>query len=490
MHRFALLARVLNRLSLIRLASLVLAITLVIPLRGCDSHKTSAVQVELWTLALRPWFDDYMLGQLAAFEKANPGIKVRWVDVAYEALERKLIASAAAGRAPDVVNMADLNFARFAAQGAFLDLADHLPSHDGSADERYLPGALSLCRINGRLLGLPWYLTPHVRIVNEELLGKIAGPDGRPMTADTMPGDWRSLASLAREFHAKTGAYLFSQPLGEESQLPIMLLADGIPPLRDEVVEGQAGQRTTRLRSDLTNPKVEEYLSLFVQLFRDGAMPRDACTKGHAHLMEMYQEGRVAVISSGPNFLRRIGDVAPAIFAHTAVRGGMVGRLNRCHVPVMLLNVTSTSRHPKEAAALAWWLTGPAAQLEFCKQVAIMPSSAESLKDQYFSPPPPVGALTPDAKLIEARRVSAQILPTGVAFTAAIETWPDLRRVFDDEMKHVLLDGADLSASLRKIDREWNRLLDEAAPATMSSVPTPAPAPPASQGLHGQGTQP
>jgi len=103
------------------------------------------VRLQFWTLALRPWFDEYVTHQIEGFEAAHPGVEVEWVDVPYDALERKLIASAAAGQAPDVVNMSDMNFARFVSLGAFRDIRADVP---GDPDARYLPNALALCRFS------------------------------------------------------------------------------------------------------------------------------------------------------------------------------------------------------------------------------------------------------------------------------------------------------------------------------------------------------
>jgi len=325
---------------------------------GCGMEDGGTqTRLELWTLALRPRFTKYMEGQIAAFERAHAGVRVDWVDVPYDALERKLIAAAAAGRAPDVVNMADLNFARFAALGAFADITEKTP---GSARERYVPGALGMCLIGGRVMALPWYVNPQARIVNAELLER-GGLD-----AATLAGDWRGLIAQAPEFKRRTGEYLFSQPLGEESQIPIMMLGEGLVPLREE---------GGRLVADLMREEIVEYVRRWVGAYREGWLPREAATKGHAHLTELYQEGRLAVINTGPNFVERIRDVSPRVFGRTMVLRGAVGELGRVHMPVMVLAVVSQSRQMELAAKLAWHLTGPEAELALSKMVAVMPSA-------------------------------------------------------------------------------------------------------------------
>lgn len=431
-----------------------------------DREPKGTIELEFWTIALAK-FDGYIRGQLAAFEAAHPGVKVRWVDVPYTVLERKLISAAAAGRAPDVVNMSDVNYARFAALGAFVDLNPLVPT-DQTPEERYLPGALFLCKLYSSpsprkpLLALPWYVNPQASIINTELL------QAGGITLDTLPRDWRGVLALASDFKERTGKFLISQPLGEESQLPVMLLGEGLVPLKVR----DPADPAKGLEADLTRRDVRDYIALWVDAFRRGDLPRAAATQGHSHLLDLYQEQSIAVISTGPNFLKNVRDVSPKVFASSTVREDIRGSLGRAHMPIMVLSVTSQSRHPTQAAALAWWMTGPEAQLEFCKLVAIMPSTTASSNDAYFRPTQAEMSGT-DGVLARARRVVADSLPTAVGFTAALETWPDLRRSFEEAIKRVLVDNADLDETLRHLNDEWNRILREAPPATMDAVPRP-----------------
>jgi ABC-type glycerol-3-phosphate transport system substrate-binding protein len=422
-------------------------------LTGCAPGTRQPGKISLWTLALKPHFNEYISGQLDGFTAANPGTTVEWVDVAYDALERKLIASAAAGQAPDVVNMADLNFARFASLGAFADISSYTP---GQPRDEYLPGALDLCYVNGQLQALPWYVNPQTKIINEKVI------EAGGLTVQSLPASWGGLIAAAPAFKDATGNFLFSQPLGEESQLPIMMLAEGHVPFREE-----AG----RLVAALDTPAIRAYLQRWVDLFQAGGLPREAATTGHAHLLELYQNSRIGVISTGPNFLGRIRDTAPQVFATTTVREGALGALGRVHMPVMVLAVTRQSREPALATKLAWWLTSAAAQTEFCKRAPIMSSHKDSLKDPFFARTAPQRG--EDATLLLGRRIAGATLPGAVAFTASLETWPNLRRTFEDGIKTVLLDRAPLAGVLVSIQNNWNTLLAEAAPATLASVPSP-----------------
>ena len=422
-----------------------------------EPAETEGVEIELWTLALRPRFTTYIEDVIGTFEQAHPGVKVRWVDVPFDALSRKLIAAAAAGQAPDVVNISDLQYARFASLGATRDLTPLLNFDPTSV---YLEGALAPAQIDGKLGALPWYLSTQVRFINTQLL-KAGGLD-----ADSVGSDWAGLMTQARAYYQETGGFYFSVPLAVESELPVMLIADGKPPFTES--DG-------RLRADLTRGEVVSFVQAWVDLYREGILPREAATAGHAHVVELYQNGQIAVAVTGANFLSRIASSAPDIFEATAVRPTATGELNRSHIAVMFLSVTSTSKHPQEAAALAAWLTNPQNQLAFCQLVNILPSTPGVLDDSLFDAPTAEHG-TAETKIAAARSISARSLRSAVAFTPALGTWPDLRRSFDEGIKSALLDGRDVQETLKDIEAEWNQILDAAIPATLDAVPQPGPA--------------
>ena len=430
----------------------------------------AAVTLELWTLSLRPTFTDYIERTIEGFESEHPGVEVVWVDVPFGAVERKLVAAAAAGRAPDVINMSDLMFARFAGARAFAALDGVLP---GDAAGRYHAGALDVGRIGGELYALPWYLTTQTMIVNTDLL------EAGGLTLETVATDWPGLREQAIDFAEPGERSLFTQPLGQDSQLLMMLLADGLPPFAEDA--GGA------LRADLTRGEVVDFIRGWVEVYRSGALPRAAATNGFEHLIEVYQNERVAVLNTGANFLGRVRGVSQRVYDSSAVLPPITGSLGRAHIAVMSLSVSAQSEHPELASALAWHLTSPEAQLDFCRLATILPSTPASLSDPFFAGATPGELESGDAKVAEARAVVARALPGAVAFTPAMEAWPEMRRVFEDGIKRVLLAPADapgdlLESQLASIESRWNGLIDAmntarvatgGRAATMDAIPTP-----------------
>lgn len=432
---------------------------------GCSGEDDAApITLELWTLALRPTFTDYMTDLCERFEEAHAeadggrGVQVVWVDVPFNAVNRKLVAASAAGRGPDVMNLSDRDFARVAALGGLAGLDDLLPA---STTQLYLPGASRVLVMDGQTRALPWYLTTSVRLCNADLLATGG------LSPDSVADDWAGLREQARRYHEQTGRFLISLPLGESSELPTMVLGEGLTPFR-ETSEG--------LRADLTRPEVVAMVSAWVELYRDGALPRSAATRDHAAITELYQNGQLAVAQTGANMLRRIRDANPAVFADTAVRSAITGGLGRSHVAVMVLGVSSRSEHPALAAQLAAWVTSSENQTELARQSGVLPSTPASLNDPFFAPPDSLQHDSADRMIAYARSISAEALPEAVAFTPAMPAWPDLRRTFSEGLKRALLDGEAVPDTLADIGREWDAILASHRPVNEEVLPPTEPA--------------
>ena len=117
---------------------------------------------------------------IPAFEKANPGIEVEYLDVPYDDLLQKLTTSAAGDELPDLVR-ADLGWVpRFAELGVLVPLSQEMDDFDKLAD-RTFPGVLSTNLWEGDYYGLPLDTNTRVLISNPAGL-EAAGLTAPPST--------------------------------------------------------------------------------------------------------------------------------------------------------------------------------------------------------------------------------------------------------------------------------------------------------------------
>ena len=154
-------------------------------LAACGRGGSPADGLNLWTLQLAPKFNPYFDDVLTAWRQQQPKWPVRWTDLPWGSVERKLLAAVYARTAPDVVNLNPPFAANLASKGGLSDLTPLLPS---GAAERYLPSVWQACRDpEAGQIAIPWYLTVRLSLVNRRLLEE-AGLDSPPTRWEAVPG--------------------------------------------------------------------------------------------------------------------------------------------------------------------------------------------------------------------------------------------------------------------------------------------------------------
>jgi multiple sugar transport system substrate-binding protein len=137
---------------------------------------------------------------IPAFEKANPGITVKYTDIAYNSLLQKLTTSAAGGQLPDLVR-SDIGWVpEFAQDGVFDPLSTDMSDYKSLAAKDY-PGNVATNLYNGKYYGLPLDTNTRVLITSHAALDK-AGVSAPPKT-------FAQLASMADKLKG-TGVALFA----------------------------------------------------------------------------------------------------------------------------------------------------------------------------------------------------------------------------------------------------------------------------------------
>lgn len=131
---------------------------------------------------------------IPAFEAANPGITVKYVDVAYDSLLQKLTTSAAGDQLPDLVR-ADLGWVpKFADLGVLVPLSSTMSDFKTLSAATY-KGSLSTNFYKGKYYGLPLDTNTRVLISNQKALAAA----GRT----TPPKTWADLAAMAVKLKGK-----------------------------------------------------------------------------------------------------------------------------------------------------------------------------------------------------------------------------------------------------------------------------------------------
>lgn len=196
-------------------ALLAAATAVAVALTGCSSSKNSSsggtaakpVTLTFWGTygngGNKTQTDALSQSIIPAFEKANPNIKINYVDIPYDSMLQKLTTSAAGGELPDLVR-SDIGWVpKLAALHVFAQLDGKMAGFDKLSADNY-PGSLATNKYNGHYYGLPLDTNTRVLISNPAAL-QSAGISSPPATFDDLKADAPKLAAKKISVFADSG---------------------------------------------------------------------------------------------------------------------------------------------------------------------------------------------------------------------------------------------------------------------------------------------
>jgi putative chitobiose transport system substrate-binding protein len=396
-----------------------------------DSPTKETREIEFWTMQLQPQFTNYFNGAIAQFEAENPEVKVRWVDIPWSAMESKILASVSAKTAPDVVNLNPDFAALLAERNAWLELDDLVTESEKSL---YLPKIWQASQLDNKTFGIPWYLTTQITIYNTALFQE-AGIEEPPAT-------YAELAEVAKTIKEKTGKYAFFVTfLPEDSSQVLESFVQMGVQLVDE--EGKAAFNT---------PQGKAVFQYWVELYKNGMLPREVLTQGHQRGIQLYQAGETAMLFSGPEFIGAIAQNAPTIAKVSQPAAQITGDTGKKSVAVMNLVIPRQTDVPELALKFALFVTGDGNQLAFAKEANILPSTVAALEDSYFK------NLPEDATQSDrARIVSAAQMAQGEVLIPVIQDFKDLKDAIYDNLQAAMLGDKTVDKAVADAALQWNQ---------------------------------
>jgi putative chitobiose transport system substrate-binding protein len=393
------------------------------------SASTGGQKIVFWTMQLKPTFDDYMAGLIKDFSKQNPQIAVEWVDVPWADMENKILTSVSAGTAPDVVNLNPQFATKLAEKNALVDMGKTLPKEQQAL---YFPSIWKSNQLGDAVFGLPWYVGTNITVYNRKLFEK-AG-------IKQAPKNYQELAAASEQLKAKTGKYAFLLTMDGGLVLESMVQM-GMPLLG---ADGKAA---------FNNPAGKAAFEYWVNLFKKKVIPREILTEGHRKAVELYQAGELAMLLTGPEFIKAIKLNAPDIAKISDVSTQIVGPNGKISASAMNVVVPSSSKNLDSANKFALFLTNAANQLSFSKVANQLPSTVQSAKDPYFT----AKSSSSDAET-KARVLSASQLAQAEVLVPPVKNVDKLQKFIYDELQQAMLGEKTTDKAMASATEQWNAL--------------------------------
>lgn len=431
-----------KKLSLKKRWSLYLFIGIILSgLFSCNSNTDqNSNQLEFWTMQLKPQFTRYFDNLNTSFEAENEGIKLRWLDIPWSAMENKILTSISAKTAPDVVNLNPKFASQLATRNAWLNL-NEVVTPDVKAT--YLPkiwqaSTIEVCQANNcsnSTFGIPWYLTTTITIYNQKLLAA-AG-------IDQPPQNYQELATVAQEIKSKTGKYAF--------------FISFVPNDSGDVLESLAQMGVTLVdesgKAAFNTPEGKAAFQYWVDLYQQKLLPPEVLTQGHRHGIELYQAGETALLASGAEFIEGITNNAPTIAEVSAAAPQITGKTGKKNVAVMNLVIPRDSDKSEQAVEYALYVTNTKNQLAFAQESNVLPSTVEAV-EQYIDN---IEQQDKATLIDQAKKVSAMQLQDAEILIPVRKDIQILQKAIYENLQAAMLDEKTVEQSVKDAADEWNR---------------------------------
>jgi arabinogalactan oligomer/maltooligosaccharide transport system substrate-binding protein len=215
---------------------------------------------------------------VADFEKANPKIKVKYVDVPFDQAQNKFDTAAGSKGAPDVLRSEVGWTPAFAKKGYFLPL----DGTEALADkDKFQSSLIQQAQYEGKTYGVP-IVTDTLALVYNKALFQKAGITEAPKTWDELKSD----AAKVKDKAGVDGYWGSTQAYYAQS----FLYGEGT-----DTVDASAKKIT--VNSDAAKKAYGTWLSLFSG---KGLHKADTTADAYAHIQDAFVNGKVAAIIQGP----------------------------------------------------------------------------------------------------------------------------------------------------------------------------------------------
>lgn len=380
---------------------------------GCTTKTDNRIELEFWTLQLND-FTPYIEQKIVMYEKNNPNIKIKWIDIPFSEGEKRTLSAVMSDNVPDLVNL-NPSFA------STLESKQVLTTINRNLENIYVQPALNLCRQGKGYYAIPWYVTSSVTIYNKEIL--------KQARYKNPPANYENIVSFSQKIKQKTGKYSFMPNLAEDGKMLKILAKQGVD-----------------LKDFFDSPKTVENYEIFRELYQKNLIPKGSINQTHRDSLEKYMSGDTAFLEAGANFLKTIEQNAPEVYKKTDVASQMNLQNGIIDISLMNLVIPLKSKHPQEAIDFALFMTNDANQLEFCKLAPVLPSSKKALEDDFFA--------QENTLIDKGRKISANQLKNAKNSSKIYANQKQINEVVDYATQSILLNKKSIKNALKKAQRD------------------------------------
>ncbi|MGW5123544.1 sugar ABC transporter substrate-binding protein [Streptomyces sp. NPDC004069] len=363
------------------------------------------------------------LGDVAKeYQTSHSNIDIKVTPVGWDVAHQKLVAAAAAGKLPDVMQMGGTYLGEFADMGA-LEPVDTGTFHQ----DDFFPAAWQQGVYDGKAYGVPWYVDTRVLYYRTDLAQK-AGIKSAPATMAELQTDAAAYQSKA---HTKWG--LDIQPGGldtVQSFYPFLFSAGGA------ILDDQG-------KPVVNSPEAVKALDYYGSYFKKG-LSQKSVPPGY-DVMKDFNTGSVPMFLGGPWMTGLLNDNYPDIKGKWAIAPIPADKASVSEAGGSSLAVSADSEHKAAAKQFIEYLTGAKGQADWFERTNDLPANRVAWDS---------GRLATDAELKVWRRQ----METAKA-TASVPQLTEITSKVDSAIASVTQGNSTAKAALDKAQSEIEGLV-------------------------------
>lgn len=361
---------------------------------------TADNEVVFWTLQMSD-FAPYINGVIDDFEKENPNIKIKWVDVPFSEGEKRTLASVLSDNPPDLVNLNPDFSATLAHKGALQEIQK-------SELSQFNEEILRALETDGKMFSIPWYATSAITIYNKDLLSVV-------------PKTYEQMENIAPDIRKKS-AYITLPNITENDTM-------------------------LKILNKYPKNKKQYVFALFKNLYSKDLIPKETVTMTLQEALEKYMSENIALIGAGANFLNMIKENAPQTYAKTDVAEQIKGDLGQNDFSLMNFVIPLRAKHKDEALKFALFLTNDKNQLELAKLTNVLAVNKQTLNNDFYK------KYDRNDLMAKARVISAGQLNRLQPVFRTQENQKEINNLVNNAVQNILLNKGKTEKILTELDK-------------------------------------
>ncbi|WP_274648476.1 sugar ABC transporter substrate-binding protein [Paenibacillus humicola] len=360
------------------------------------------------------------------FEEQNPNIDVKIQAIPWSSAHDKLLTAVASKKGPDVLQMGTTWMPEFGAAGALMDLTPYIDQYPDLKDDNFFPGSLETTKLDGKILGVPWYIDTRVLYYRTDLLASVGYKEA--------PKTWDELSDAAQKL-AKRGKGKYGISIdAKEQTLSFMFARQNGAKLLDDQGKPQ-----------FNDPKFVEAVKYLNSFYQNGSAPKEDL--GLDPVQAFKGDAIIPMFISGPWMVKPITEQAPELNGKWATAVLPKKENNISNLGGSNWSVFQYTEQKDAALKFIDFMSKPDMQIEWMKLADAMPAAKAAWDD-------PALKSNPYLSVFGQQMNDAEPMPL-------IKQWEEIAQSYLSTFEKIYRGGEDVQKALDDFNKKAEETLSK-----------------------------